>query len=137
MKMLSWAALAITAVVVVGVLMLADHDEDERVEELMQKTHEGQRSPYREFTRQREADMPAWQTIETLIPRFQEMSQALRQSKNEAIKGSADGYVEAVTEIATASKNRDAKAFKKAVTALGDSCGDCHFKGGAGGELDD
>lgn len=132
-----FAGLLIAAAGAGGVFVLAGHGEDERVEKLMEKIHEGKRSPYRQLKRQAEADAPAWKDIEPLLARFDEMARALRESRNEDIKGSADGYVDAVTEIATATKGRDAKAFKLAVGSLADSCGDCHFKGGVGGELDD
>lgn len=129
--------LAISFVGVVGVVTYADHDEDERVEELMEKTHEGKKSAYRKVRKQVEAPAPSWQTIEATLPQFEEMSRALRESKDDDIKGSADGYVDAVKEIVAATKKRDAKAVKDAVTSLSESCGDCHFKGGVGGELDD
>lgn len=128
------ASLIVSAGAVFG---LADRGEDERVEELMEKTHEGRRSPYQQLKRQAEAEAPAWENIAPLLARFDRMARALRESKNDDIKGSADGYVDAVAELATATKRRDAPAFRLAVGALADSCGDCHFKGGVGGELDD
>lgn len=60
-----------------------------------------------------------------------------KSPKNPDIKDSADGYVDAVKEIATAVKRRDAKGVRVGFDSLKQSCGDCHFKGGVGGELDD
>jgi mono/diheme cytochrome c family protein len=128
---------ALVAAGLIGVVGYADHDEDERVEELMEKTHEGRRSPYRQLRAQVEAPAPSWQIVEAALPRFSAMSQALLESKNPDIKGSADGYVDAVTEITAAAKQRDAKALREGFQSLSQSCGDCHFKGGVGGELDD
>lgn len=121
----------------IGVAVYADHDEDEKVEELMEKTHEGKRSPYRQLRTQAEAAAPSWQVVEKTLPGFEAMSKALRESKNADIKGSADGYVDAVKEIAAATKQKDAKLLRAGFQALSQSCGDCHFKGGVGGELDD
>lgn len=135
MKIRLFMAVVIAGAGVVGAMSRADHGEDERVEELMEKTHEGRRSPYRQAKQQAEAAVPSWRAIEALVPRFEEMSRALRESKNQEISGSADGYVDAVTELATAARKRDAREFKQAVSSLGESCGDCHFKGGVGGEL--
>ncbi len=121
----------------IGVVVYADHDEDEKVEELMEKTHEGKRSPYRQLRTQAEAPAPSWQVVERTLPGFEAMSKALQESKNADIKGSADGYVDAVKEIAAATKQKDAKLLRAGFPALSQSCGDCHFKGGVGGELDD
>lgn len=114
-----------------------DHDEDERVEDLMEKTHEGRRSPYRQLRGQAEANAPAWPLVEATLPRFDAMSRALLESNNPDIKGSADGYADAVKEIVEAAKRRDAKALRGGFQSLSQSCGDCHFKGGVGGELED
>lgn len=65
------------------------------------------------------------------------MSRGLLESKNADIKGSADGYVDAVKEIVAAAKQRAAKPLRGGFESLSQSCGDCHFKGGVGGELDD
>lgn len=120
-----------------GVVVHADHDEDEQVEELMEKIHEGKRSPYRHLQTQAEAPVPAWQIVEATLPRFDAMSRALLESTNDDVQGSADGYVDAVRELVAATRTRDAKALRGAVQSLGESCGDCHFKGGVGGQLDD
>ena len=130
------AGLLVAAVGIVGVVAYADHGEDERVEELMEETHEGKRSPYRQLRGQAEAQNPAWQVIDATLPRFDAMSRALLESKNDEIKGSADGYVDAVQSLVAAAKKRDAPAVRNAFQALTQSCGDCHFKGGVGGELD-
>ncbi|MCE9630522.1 MAG: hypothetical protein K8S94_07375 [Planctomycetia bacterium] len=79
----------------------------------------------------------AWKIVDATLPRFDEMSRALLESRDGDIKGSADGYVDAVKEIVAAAKQRDAKALRGAYQSLSDSCGDCHFKGGVGGELDE
>ncbi|MCE9630658.1 MAG: cytochrome c [Planctomycetia bacterium] len=122
-----------------GVLVYADRgeEEDERVEKLMEKTHEGKRSPYRQLKAQAEAPMPVWPIVGATLPRFDAMSRALLESEDDEIRASADGYVEAVKEITAATKAQDSKALKDAFQSLSQSCGDCHFKGGVGGELDD
>lgn len=129
--------LAVLASVLVGIVASADHDEDERVHELMEKTHEGRRSPYRQVQAQAEAHTPAWQIVNATLPRFDAMSRALLESKDADVKGSADGYVEAVKELVAATTKRDGRALAAAFQSLRQSCGDCHFKGGVGGELDD
>ena len=129
--------LALVAAGPIGVVVCADHDEDERVEKLMEKTHEGKRSPYRQLQVQAEAPAPSWQVVEAALPRLIAMSHALLESKNQGISGSADGYADAVKEIAAAARQRDAKALRGGFQSLSQSCGDCHFKGGVGGDLDD
>ncbi len=130
-------ALAFSGLGVAGIASYADHDDEDRVEDLMEKTHEGKRSPYRQLKREASSDTPSWKIIEATLPTFEEMSRALRESKVDDIKGSSDGYVDAVGEVVTATRTRDAISLKRAVGALSDSCGDCHFKGGVGGELDE
>lgn len=125
------------ATMVVRVTARADDDEDERVEELMEKVHEGKRSPYRQLRAQLAAGAPAWPLVDATLPGFQGMAQALTESRDPDIKGSADGYVEAVKEVTAAAGKRDLRSLKTAFESLTDSCGDCHFKGGVGGELDD
>ncbi len=131
------AGMALAAPVILGVAASADRDDDERVEELMERVHEGKRSPYRQLRAQTEAQVPAWQVVDATLPRFDQMSRALLESKDGDIKGSADGYAEAVKEIVAAAKQRDTKALRGAYQSLNNSCGDCHFKGGVGGELDE
>lgn len=131
--------MCLVAVGIVSVMALAnaDHDEDERVEKLMEKTHEGRRSPYRQLRAELEGAALSWQAVEVTLPKFNAMSRALLESKDADVKGSADGYVDAVNEIVAATKRRNATALKAGFESLSQSCGDCHFKGGVGGELED
>ena len=130
------AAVMLTAFGTVGVLADADH-EDERVERLMEKTHEGKRSPYGQLRRIVEGADAPWPVIEQTVMAFDPMCRALLESKNADIKDSADGYVDSVKELAAAVKRRDAKGLRAGFESLRQSCGDCHFKGGVGSELDD
>lgn len=114
----------------------ADDDDDE-VEDLMEKVHDGKRSPYRQLRGQLAAPAPAWPVIDVTLPAFQTMARALAESRDAEIKGSADGYIEAVSALSAAAGKRDLRSLRKAFEALGDSCGDCHFEGGVGGELED
>jgi hypothetical protein len=129
--------LAVVTVAGVGIATYADHDEDERVGKLMEKTHEGKRSAYRLAKKEAASPNPSWQVIEGTLPQFEAMSKALRESRDDDIRGSADGYLDAVKEMVKAARQRDAVAIKTAVRDLSESCGDCHVKGGVGGELDD
>lgn len=134
------AALALVAGVALGGMLHKDgekHDEDERVEELMERIHEGRRSPYRKVGAEAARGNPAWDVVAAALPRFDEMSRALLESKDDAIQGSADGYVDAVKALRDAAGKRDAAGFRTAFDALTQSCGDCHFDGGVGGELDE
>lgn len=130
------AAVMLTAFGTVGVLADADH-EDERVEKLMEKTHEGKRSPYGQLRRIVEGADAPWPVIEQTVMAFDPMCRALLESKNADIKDSADGDVDSVKELAAAVKRRDAKGLRAGFESLRQSCGDCHFQGGVGGELDD
>jgi hypothetical protein len=129
------ACLAIAATVV-RVTALAD-DEDDKVEELMERVHDGKRSPYRQLRNQSGGGAPAWPAIDATLPAFQAMARALAESRDADIKESADGYVEAVAELVAATRRRDQRSLGEAFQSLGESCGDCHFDGGVGGELDD
>jgi hypothetical protein len=131
------AAVMLAAVGIVAVVAFADEDDDERVEKLMEKTHEGKRSPYRQLRQIVEGAGATWPMIEQVVLGFDPMSRALLESKSAEIKDSADGYVDAVQEIAAAVKRRDANGVRTGFESLKQSCGDCHFKGGVGGELDD
>jgi hypothetical protein len=131
------AAVMLAAVGIVAVVAFADEDEDERVEKLMEKTHEGKRSPYRQLRQIVEGAGTPWPMIEQVVLGFDPMSRALLESKSDEIKDSADGYVDAVKEIAAAVKRRDANGLRTGFDSLKQSCGDCHFKAGVGGELDD
>lgn len=138
--MKSWFFATSTTLVVCGVVGLAayaDHDEDDRVEELMERTHEGRRSPYAQLRQIVEGPGAAWPVIEQVVLGFEPMRRALVESKNDDIKGSADGYVDAVDAIAAAVKRRDAAGVRSGFDSLKQSCADCHYDGGIGGELDD
>jgi hypothetical protein len=130
------ACLAIAATVV-RVTALADDDEDDKVEDLMERVHDGKRSPYRQLRNQLGGAAPAWPAIDATLPAFQAMARALAESRDADIKESADGYVEAVGELVAAARRRDQRSLGAAFQSLGESCGDCHFDGGVGGELDD
>jgi hypothetical protein len=131
------AGVLLSAVGIFAVKTHADHEEDERVEKLMEKTHEGKRSPYGQLRQIVEGPGAPWPVIEQTVAGFDPMVRALLDSKNADIKDSADGYVDAVKELTAAVKRRDAKGVRKGFDSLKQSCGDCHFKGGVGGELDD
>jgi mono/diheme cytochrome c family protein len=131
------AAVMLAAVGIVAVVAFADEDDDERVEKLMEKTHEGKRSPYKQMRQIVEGAGAPWPVIEQVVLGFEPMSRALLESKSAEIKDSADGYVDAVQEIAAAAKRRDANGVRTGFDSLKQSCGECHFKGGVGGELDD
>lgn len=131
------AGVLLSAVGIFAVKTHADHEEDERVKKLMEKTHEGKRSPYCQLRQIVEGPGAPWPVIEQTVTGFDPMIRALLASKSADIKDSADGYVEAVKKIAAAVKRRDAQGVRKGFDTLKHSCGDCHFKGGVGGELDD
>ena len=130
--------LCVTLVTVAaGIAAAALMRGDERVEELMERTHEGRRSPYRQVQAQAQAAQPAWATVATALPRLDAMARALRESPNAEIRNSADGYVDSVKELGVATRNRDGGALREAFAGLEQTCGDCHFDGGVGGELED
>jgi hypothetical protein len=131
------AAIMLAALGFVAVVADEDHDEDEQVEKLMERTHEGRRSPYGQLRQIVEGPGAPWPVIEQVVQGLGPMCRALAESKNDDIKGSADGYVDAVKELAEAVRRRDAKGVRAGFESLNQSCGDCHFKGGVGGELDD
>lgn len=112
-------------------------DEDEEVEEMMEKVHEGKRSPFKQIKEAVRNDPPRWEVIEKQLPKLVTMGELLGKSKNEEISDNSDGYVDATTQIGKAAKLKDAVAVRKAFKSLSESCADCHFKGGVGGELDD
>ena len=119
----------------IAVKLHADH-VDERVEKLMEKTHEGKRSPYGQLHQIVEGPGATWPVIEQTVMGFEPMCRALLESENPDIKGSADGYVDAVKAIITAVNRRDAKGVRTGYDSLKQSCGDCHYKGGIGGQLE-
>ena len=115
----------------------ADDNEDERVEELMERTHEGRRSPYGRLRRAVDGEAMPWPAVEQAVREFEPMTRALQQSPVAEIRDSADGYADAVRDIGDAVRARDAEAVRTSFRALTQSCADCHFEGGVGGELDD
>src|SRR5262249_30699673 len=102
-----------------------------------EKVHKGRRSPLRLVSMSLEENAPNWDLIARQLPSFVTMSQKLKQSKNKEIRDSSDGYANAVSSLVEKSKAHDVAAARKALRALTNSCADCHFKGGVGGELDD
>ena len=126
----------LAALGIFAVKTYADHDEDERVEKLMEKTHEGKRSPFGQLRQIVEGPGASWPVIEQTVTGFDAMCRALQDSKNADIRDSADGYIDAVKEIAAAVKRRDAKGVRAGFESLKQSCGDCHYKGGVGGQLE-
>ena len=124
-----------------GVVVLMARADDHKggdglVHKLMERTHEGRRSPYGQLRLIVEGRDAPWQVIDQAVLGFDPMCRALLESKNADIKDSADGYVDAVKEIAAAVKRRDAEGVRAGFESLKQSCGDCHFKGGVGGELE-
>ena len=115
----------------------ADGDkEDEKIEHLMEKVHEGKRSPFKTLGAQL-AGNPDWQVIGQVLPPFEEMSKALRETKNKEVAELADGYAGAVRSLVKAAEKRDVAAGRQALVDLKESCADCHSKDGPGGDLDD
>ncbi len=74
--------------------------------------------------------------INQAVPRLAAMSDALATAKDKDVRDAADGYVSAVKELAVQANKRDAVRTRAALTALSNSCADCHYKGGPGGKLD-
>jgi len=130
-------ACLIAGACVLPVTRADDEREDERVEELMERTHEGRRSPYGQLRRILAGEPAAWPAVEQAVAAFEPMRRALVESPVDDIKDSADGYVTAVGDLGGAVMRRDEGAVRKAIQGLADSCGDCHFEGGVGGELED
>ena len=132
-----WAALAALAVSAAADDDRREKHGDHRVHELMEQTHEGRRSPYGRLRRAVEGEAVPWPAVEQAVRELQPMCQALLGSADADVRGSADGYVDAVKKLVTATRNRDAAAVKAGFASLRQSCGDCHFDGGVGGDLED
>ena len=111
-------------------------DEDEKVHELMEKTHEGKRSPWKKAIQAAQGNPIDWGTINQALPRLSAMSNALANAKDRDVRDAADGYVTAVKDLAVQANKLDAVRARAALTALSNSCADCHYKGGPGGKLD-
>jgi len=129
--------LVLAGATIVTMVGSADHGKDDLVENLMEKTHDGKKSPYRKVKAQIEAPTVDWKLVAAAVPRFEAMSRALLGSQDDDVRSSADGYVSAVAEVAAAFEKRDRNALGRGFQSLASSCGDCHFKGGVGGKLDD
>ena len=125
---------------VVGFVIVSRADDrkggDRQVHKLMERTHEGRRSPYGQLRQIVAGPGAPWPAIEQAAQGFDPMCRALLESTNADIKDSADGYVDAVKEIRAAVKRRDSKGVADGFQSLKASCGDCHFKDGVGGQLD-
>lgn len=117
-------------------LALAGKDEDEKVHDLMEKTHEGKKSPWKKAVQAAQGNPIDWATINQALPRLADMSKALETAKNKDVRDAADGYDNAVKELTLQANKRDAVRTRAALTALSNSCTDCHYKGGPGGKLD-
>lgn len=134
------SSLVACMVVLAGVVLVSRADDrkggDRRVHKLMERTHEGRRSPYGQLRQMVEGANAQWPALEAAVQGFDPMCRALLESPQEEIKGSADGYVEAIKDIAAAVKQKNAQGVTEGFRSLKESCGDCHFKGGVGGSLD-
>ena len=114
-----------------------DDREDERGEKLMERTHEGRRSPYGQLQRMMAGERADWAAVERAVTAFEPMRKALADSNVADIRDSADGYMDAVKEMQDAVGRHDEVGLRRAFTGLTKSCGDCHFDGGIGGELEE
>jgi len=127
---------------IIGAFFPLDHlsakdDDKDQIEKLMEKLHEGKKSPYRQLLAAAEKPAADWETLGKTAPPFVPLAKLLKQSKNAEIRDSADGYADAVDGLAKAFTAKDWAKARKAIAALKNSCADCHFKGGVGGELED
>jgi hypothetical protein len=108
----------------------------DRVHDQMEKVHEGRKSPMGRLGAELTKENPDWQTVDKQLPAFKSMSEVLSTSSHDEIKDSADGYADAVKALATAAQKRDRAESQAALKLLKNSCADCHFKGGPGGNLE-
>lgn len=111
--------------------------KDDRVEELMERVHEGKRSPLARTKSLLAAAAPDWTELTKHAAAFSNMSDALTRSSVVDIRDSADGYADAVKALSAAVRLRDPQKARTALQTLTASCADCHYKGGPGGKLDD
>lgn len=116
---------------------LADKKKDDKVEEMMEKVHEGKKSPWKQAQAATAKNPPDWDVLAGQLEKLEKMSTLLKNSKVSDISDSSDSYVNAVTALAAKTKAKDAEGVRKAISSLSKSCADCHFKGGVGGELED
>lgn len=105
------------------------------VEELMERVHEGNESPWAVVKVQAGAETPDWERLRDAAIEFVEMARALEAAKHAGIRASADGYATAAAGLSDSVARADAGRFRESAAALGASCGDCHFDGGVGGTL--
>ncbi len=112
-------------------------DDQYNVGDVMERVHRGRRSPLRQTEQQLGADRPAWSVVDQQLPAFGQMAEALRRARKADVRESADGYITSVNDLAKAVRGLNLGNARKALKALNDSCGDCHYKGGPGGKLDD
>ena len=110
--------------------------KDDRVEELMERVDEGKRSPFARTLAQLASDAPNWDELAKRAAAYIQTSTVLKQSAAAEIRNSADGYANAVEDLA-AVKQQDRNHARSALKSLTASCADCHFKGGPGGKLED
>lgn len=114
-----------------------DDDEGGSVGDLMERVHKGRRSPMRQTEQQLAQPQPQWPIVEQQLLGFARMCEALKKSRKADVRDAADGYVDAVKELAKSTQTRNLAAARKAMENLKNACGDCHYKGGPGGKLDD
>lgn len=127
--------LAVTAAI--GSLAAAKDDEGGNVGDLMERVHKGRRSPMRQTEQQLALPQPQWPVVEQQLPGFARMCEALLKSRKADVRDAAGGYVDAVKELAKSTQTKNLAAARKAMENLKNACGDCHYKGGPGGKLDD
>lgn len=116
---------------------LADKKKDKAVEEMMEKVHEGKKSPWKQAEKAAAANPPDWNTLAGQLAKLEQMSALLKASKVSDISDSADSYADAVAALAAKTKAKDVEGARKALGSLSKSCADCHYKDGIGGELED
>jgi|GEM_PF-3882245 len=117
---------------------LADKKKkDKAVEEMMEKVHEGKKSPWKQAEKAAAQNPPDWNTLAGQLGKLEQMSALLKASKVSDISDSADSYAEAVTALVAKTKAKDVEGARKALGSLSKSCADCHYKDGIGGELED
>jgi hypothetical protein len=127
------AAVPVAAFLVAAGVFVIRHDW--LVEELMERVHEGNRSPWAIAGTQARAEVPPWESVRQTGLAFVEMGQALESAKSADIRDAADGYVAAATGFMDAATRQDPEALRGAFGALERSCNDCHHAGGVGGTL--
>lgn len=117
--------------------LFAKDDDGESVGDLMERVHKGRRSPMRQTEQQLAQYRPQWPIVDQQLPAFGRMAEALRRARKAEVRDAADGYVTSVTDLAKAVRARNVRSARLAFQALTESCGDCHYKRGPGGKLDD